>query len=54
MKHIIMCIKAIKDNGKGNNINKLIFQFWRLYVRIRSHGGKDLYIFICTVHTYFY
>ena len=40
MKHIIMCINAIKDTGKGNNINKCIFQFWRLYVRIHSHGGK--------------
>ena len=35
-----MCIKAIEDTGKGNNINKWIFQFWRLYVRIRTQGGK--------------
>ena len=41
MKQNIMCIKAIKKTGKGNNINKWIFQFWRLYVRIRSHRGKS-------------
>ena len=38
-KHRIMRIKAIKDTGKGNNINSG-FQFWKLYVRIRGHGGK--------------
>ena len=31
MKHSIMCFKAIKDTGKGNNIISG-FQFWRLYV----------------------
>ena len=40
MKQIIMCIKAIKDTGKGYNIDKCIFQFWRLNLRTRSHRGK--------------
>ena len=51
MKHIIMCIKAIKNTGKGNNINKWIFQFWRLYVRIRSHKGKIYtHLFVNTIY----
>ena len=40
MKEIIMCIKAIKDTGKGNYIYKWTFQFWRPFVRIHIHGGK--------------
>ena len=50
MKHIIMCMKAIKDTGKGNNINKWIFQFWRIYVMIRNHKGKIYtHLFVHTI-----
>ena len=41
MKEIIMCIKAIKDTGKGKHIYiSGHFSFGDFFVRIHIHGGK--------------